>query len=221
MTQWRGTRASHAAVVAAATAMATLVGSGGEVRAENFFDFLFGTLRKMATPTPPDNNDRLPLPGTERPEASGPPLSYCVRLCDGYNFPIAHHVNATPVELCQAMCPGSRTSIFQGSVIDDAYSEEGTRYGDLPNAFVYRQRLVADCTCNGKDGFGLASIDAKSDPTLQPGDVVATPSGLMAYTPTRSRNGDAALNFTPVDRYSGLSGELRHHLATVTVAPNK
>ena len=155
-----------------------------------------------------------------RPEG-GPPLAFCVRLCDGYNFPIAHHANATPIELCGAMCPGSRTGIFQGSVIDDAYSEEGTRYGDLPNAFAYRQHLVPDCTCNGKDGFGLASIDAQSDPTLQPGDVVATSSGLMAYTPGRSRRGDAVVNFTPIDRYSGLSGELRHHLATISVAPNK
>jgi Protein of unknown function (DUF2865) len=214
MTQWRGTRAGHVGVMVAAVVMAALTGSGGEARAENFFDFLFGTLRKMATPTQPDNNDKLAVPGPAPPE--GPPKAFCVRLCDGYNFPIAHHANATPVELCDAMCPGSRTTIFQGSVIDDAYSDEGTRYGDLPNAFVYRQHLVPDCTCNGKDGFGLASIDAENDPTLQPGDVVATASGLMAYTPGRSRRGDAA-NFTPIDRYSGLSGELRHHLATVGV----
>jgi hypothetical protein len=215
MTQWRGTRAGHAGLTVAAVVMATLMGSGGGARAENFFDFLFGTLRKMATPAQPDNNDKLAVPGPE--PAVGPPKAFCVRLCDGYNFPIAHHANATPVELCEAMCPGSRTSIFQGPVIDDAYSEQGTRYGDLANAFVYRQHLVPDCTCNGKDGFGLASIDAENDPTLQPGDVVATASGLMAYTPGRSRRGDAVVNFTPIDHYSGLSGELRHHLATVSV----
>jgi hypothetical protein len=220
MTSRRGTRASLAGVMAAAVVTAVLIGSAGDAVAENFFDFLFGTLRRMATPTPPDNNDRYAVPGPEHPEG-GPTLAFCVRLCDGYNFPIAHHVNATPIELCGAMCPGSRTGIFQGSVIDDAYSEEGTRYGDLPNAFVYRQHLVPDCTCNGKDGFGLASIDAESDPTLQPGDVVATASGLMAYTPGRARRGDAAVNFTPIDRYSGLSGELRHHLATISVAPSK
>jgi hypothetical protein len=215
MTQWRGTRAGHAGLTVAAVVMATLMGSGGGARAENFFDFLFGTLRKMATPAQPDNNDKLAVPGPE--PVVGPPKAFCVRLCDGYNFPIAHHANATPVELCEAMCPGSRTSIFQGPVIDDAYSEQGTRYGDLANAFVYRQHLVPDCTCNGKDGFGLASIDAENDPTLQPGDVVATASGLMAYTPGRSRRGDAVVNFTPIDHYSGLSGELRHHLATVSV----
>jgi hypothetical protein len=215
MTQWRGTRAGHAGLTVAAVVMATLMGSGGGARAENFFDFLFGTLRKMATPAQPDNNDKLAVPGPE--PAVGPPKAFCVRLCDGYNFPIAHHANATPVELCEAMCPGSRTSIFQGPVIDDAYSEQGTRYGDLANAFVYRQHLVPDCTCNGKDGFGLASIDAENDPTLQPGDVVATASGLMAYTPGRSRRGDTVVNFTPIDHYSGLSGELRHHLATVSV----
>jgi len=220
MTLGRGTRARGAAVVAAAV-VAGLMGSVREAGAENFFDFLFGTLRRMATPATPDANDKVAVPETERLEG-GPPMAFCVRLCDGYNFPIVHHVNATPVELCSAMCPASRTTIFEGSVIDAAASAQGTRYGDLPNAFVYRQHLVPDCTCNGKDAFGLASMDAQSDPTLQPGDVVATASGLMAYTPTRSRRGDpSALNFTPIERYPGLPGELRHHLATISVAPNK
>src|SRR5215472_13791889 len=89
MTQRRGTRASLAKVMAAAVVTVVPIGSVDKAGAENFFDFLFGTLRRMATPTPPDNNDRYALPGPEHPEG-GPPLAFCVRLCDGYNFPIAH-----------------------------------------------------------------------------------------------------------------------------------
>jgi hypothetical protein len=218
MTRGRGTRTRGASVMAAAVVTAALMGAVHEARAENFFDLLFGAFRRMAAPQP-DVNDKLAVPAPERPDA-GPPRAFCVRLCDGYNFPMAHHINATPVELCSAMCPGSRTTIFEGGVIDEALSEEGTRYGDLPNAFVFRQHLVPDCTCNGKDGFGLASIDAQSDPTLQPGDVVATASGLMAYTPSR-RGEPGGLNFTPIERYSGLSGELRHQMATINVAPSR
>jgi hypothetical protein len=53
--------------------------------------------------------------------------------------------------------------------------------------------LVPNCTCNGKDAFGLTRIDVKSDLTLRPGDIVSTKDGLMAYggerrqTPAQSR----------------------------------
>jgi hypothetical protein len=219
MTQRHRTWGRGIGLLATVLVMTTVVGSVRTAYAENFFDFLFGGFRRLVPAPPPDTTDRPPPP--ERTE-SGPGTAFCVRLCDGFNFPIARHVNATPVELCHAMCPASRTMIFEGSVIEEASSAEGTRYGDLPNAFAYRQHLLPQCTCNGKDTFGLAAIDPASDPTLQPGDVVATASGLMAYTPIRSHRGDAgALNFTPIDRYSGISGELRHHLATVSVAPNR
>jgi hypothetical protein len=58
--------------------------------------------------------------------------------------------------------------------------------------------MVANCTCNGKDGLGLAPFDASTDPTLRPGDIISTKQGLMAYT---GRNGADGL-FTPVQRSS-------------------
>ena len=84
-------------------------------------------------------------------------VAYCVRLCDGQHFPLDHMTNATPVETCRAMCPASKTKMFFGSEIDRAVARDGARYADLDNAFVYRQHLVPNCTCNGKDAFGLAS----------------------------------------------------------------
>ena len=59
---------------------------------------------------------------------------------------------------------------------------DGSRYADLDNAFVYRKKLVAGCTCNGRDPFGLARVDVNTDPTLRPGDIVATKTGLVAVT---------------------------------------
>ena len=56
----------------------------------------------------------------------------------------------------------------------------GARYADLDNAFVYRQKIVEDCTCNGKDSFGLAQIDVAADPTLRQGDIVATGDNVKA-----------------------------------------
>ena len=45
----------------------------------------------------------------------------------------------------------------------------GTRYADLDNAFVYRDRVVANCTCNGKDGLGLARLNTIDRSDLAPG----------------------------------------------------
>ena len=51
---------------------------------------------------------------------------------------------------------------------------DGSRYADLDTALLYRKQLVAGSTCNGRDRFGLAHVDVNTDPTLRPGDIVAT-----------------------------------------------
>ena len=89
--------------------------------------------------------------------------------------------------------------MFYGAEIDNAVAKDGARYADLDTAYVYRKQLVANCTCNGKNALGLAPYDLPSDPTLRPGDIVATKTGLMAYT----GNPAQAL-------YAGDSVERRH-----------
>ncbi len=120
----------------------------------------------------------------ERPAASsgggGGRVAYCVRLCDGRYFPIQRNANANPAQLCSAFCPAAKTQVFNGSQIDHAYAGNGQRYADLDNAFVYRQKIVEGCSCNGKDSFGLARIDVAADPTLRPGDIVATGDNVKA-----------------------------------------
>lgn len=105
---------------------------------------------------------------------SGRAVAYCVRLCDGRYFPMQRHANATSIQLCNAFCPAAKTQVFNGSQIDHAVASNGARYANLDNAFVYREKIVPNCTCNGKDAFGLARIDVAKDPTLRPGDIVAS-----------------------------------------------
>ena len=105
------------------------------------------------------------------------------------------------------MCPASKTKVYFGTEIDGAVARDGTRYGGLDNAFLYRKQLVANCTCNGRDAFGLAPFEMASDPTLRPGDIVVTKNGLMAYT---GKPGQAGA-FTPVDPASiSAAIEFRH-----------
>jgi hypothetical protein len=172
-------------LLVAGTVSATIAWPAGQASAQGLFDVLFGWL------SPPQQ------PQGRTPGGSGRPAAFCVRLCDGRYFPVHHHNAATPVQLCSALCPASKTMVFWGNEIEHASAQDGSRYRELDNAYLYREKMVPNCTCNGKDAFGLAPVDPNSDPTLRPGDVVATRGGLMAYTGSRPNGG--ASEFTPVN----------------------
>jgi len=185
-----------------ATLSVTLVAAPAGAHAQGIFDFLFGRPYQPPQPSyPPPPSPQIgriaPAPlGQERVNESagttGHGVAFCVRLCDGHHFPMERMATATPVETCKAICPSSATKVYFGAEIESAVTSDGARYSDLNTAFLYRKRLVANCTCNGKDPFGLVSFDVKSDPTLRPGDIVSTKEGLMTYS---GRSGAAA--FTP------------------------
>jgi hypothetical protein len=58
-------------------------------------------------------------------------------------------------------------------------------------------------------------MDAKSDPTLRPGDIVATKTGLVAFTGSQNKVAD----FTPVSNYRGMSQNTRDKLSDVKIMP--
>jgi hypothetical protein len=213
----------------------------GPASAEGFFDFLFGGAPKQAAParltpqtssyadpgdsvTPPRPVRRerrhVSEPAGERVSEGASGGAYCVRLCDGRYFPIQRSAGASTAEACKSFCPASKTKVFfSDSDIDAAATSDGKRYADLDTAYVYREKVVADCTCNGKNPTGLAPVDAKADPTLRAGDVLATADGLMVYQGGEStRRGRTAANFTPVAS-SNLPADLRQKLSQLKVAP--
>jgi hypothetical protein len=207
-------------LVAAAIAAGSLVLTPAPASAQNFFDLLFGGFRRQAPPPPPPPGPGFAEPGQpgrgypDYPDGprgdydgGGPSVAFCVRTCDGRFFPIRA---GNPAEVCNAFCPASETKVFSGGKIDYAHSSDGRTYRELPNAFLYREKLVQGCTCNGKDPFGLARIDVRNDPTLRAGDIVAGSKSLMQATPRPS--GEVA--FTPI------SGEMRKRLSEVRVAPS-
>jgi hypothetical protein len=185
--------------------------------AQGLLDFLFRPLFHHASP-PPDqrsayapefvNPEGVPDRGSESrgDVLSGPRISggsgrftfYCVRLCDGRYFPVQP---AHAGELCSAFCPATPTKVFSGSEMEGARASDGTRYGDLENAFVYRDHFVDGCTCNGADPVGLAKIDIKDDPTVRRGDMVATADGPKKIEGA-SRSASAEDRPPPRPRYS-------------------
>jgi len=139
----------------------------------------------------------------------------CVRTSDGFHFPVQAHAGVSAAQTCQALCPAGDTKLYSGGTIDNAVARDGSRYADLDTAFLYRKELVADATCNGRDHFGLARIDVNSDATLRPGDIVATKTGLVAFTGMKNKVAD----FTPLADYRGIPTSTRHKLADVKIMP--
>src|SRR5262249_56432668 len=103
-----------------------------------------------------------------------------------------------------SFAPGSQTRIYNGRSIAQSVGPDGKPYRDLGTAFVYREKIVPGCTCNGKDAFGLVNTPIEDDATLRPGDIVATNAGLMAYNGSGGGRPQAS-NFTPIQSYSGPS----------------
>jgi hypothetical protein len=195
--------------------------------AEDLFGFLFGgAQRQQQRQAPSQANffadpfglNQQPPPPPPRPVASnGSGPAFCVRTCDGRYFPLARG-SASPVQMCQAFCPASATRVFFGSTIDGASSSNGERYADSENAFAFRKALRADCTCNGRDPAGLAPVDLTLDTSLRPGDVIATTTGLVAYSGVKVGVNQTA-EFTPVASYPGLTADVRARLGEMKVAP--
>jgi Protein of unknown function (DUF2865) len=192
--------------------------------AEGLFDFLFAPPQKQRQAPaqasffadPFGLNQQAAPPRPVVTAGSGP--AFCVRGCDGKYFPVTARGGISPAQVCQAFCPASATKVYFGSNIDGAASASGERYADSENAFAYRKALRADCTCNGRDPAGLAPVDLALDSSLRAGDVVATASGLVAYTGVRLGTGQTA-DFTPVASYPGLTADVRARLGELKVAP--
>ena len=193
------------------------LGIAGTAQAQGLFDLLFGGLRRATPPAAHAYAAPGAGPGEaarERPAgASGPVSADCVRTCDGGFFPVERSAGVTAAELCKSFCPAAPTKVYVGAGIANAAASDGARYSELPTAYRYREALVDGCSCKpealgpkalgpkalgpkalGPKALGVKRLEAGTDPTLRPGDLVATANGLVAYR--GSRRGVA--EFTPV-----------------------
>ena len=118
-----------------------------------------------------------------------------MRTCDGRYFPISAPDNQSRAASCNSFCPASETKVVYGGNIDNAATETGKPYSELPNAFRYRNEIVTGCTCNGKDQIGLAPVKIEDDPTLRKGDIVVGAGGTLAAGQGADKRG-ASLNFS-------------------------
>lgn len=168
--------------------------------AEDFFSALFGAFGarppQIRTPFPNDDMPRYDVPRQRAAYSGG--TAYCVRGCDGRYFPAQGTDAESKAQSCKSFCPASETSLVYGSNIDEATTENGKSYSELPNAFRYRNEIVVGCTCNGKDSAGLAQVKIEDDPTLRKGDIVAGANGLVVANRNANDRRGVAMNFSPL-----------------------
>jgi Protein of unknown function (DUF2865) len=191
-------RQSKRAIAGAVLMMTGVCAFAPSAPAQDFLSSLFGgfAVRRPPPPVAPSSPFVYSPAEAPRPRVASGGQTWCVRTCDGRYFPAQGTDRQSRAASCNSFCPAASTELVSGSDIDDATTESGKAYSELPNAFRYRSEIVAGCTCNGKDQVGLAPVPVEKDPTLRKGDIVAGEGGLMVTA--RSPNKHAAANFSPV-----------------------
>jgi hypothetical protein len=122
---------------------------------------------------------------------SGTYRTVCVRMCDGYYFPISYSTVPSRFpddqRACQRECPATETSLYTyrnpGEDINQAVSLSGQPYSGLPNAFHYRREYTPACSCR-RPGQSWADALKNSDDasTLESGDIVVTDQNAKALS---------------------------------------
>lgn len=135
--------------------------------AQSFLDSLFGSDEQSASrpaggyvrmkPAPSVFDGMFSPSGldTPQPHVRGG-TSYrtlCVRMCDGFYFPISHATSssnfAQDAEKCSATCGDARLFYYPnpGGDIEGMLDLTGRAYASYPTAFRYRKKLVEGCQC--------------------------------------------------------------------------
>lgn len=88
-------------------------------------------------------------------EGTGSFTTVCVRLCDGFYFPVSHRATRGrfqhDAEQCRSRCGHAEARLFYypsaGGSMNEAIDLNGRAYSRLKTAFLHRKQLVAGCAC--------------------------------------------------------------------------
>ncbi len=138
-------------------------------RSWNLFESIFGDRGGFSNDGYYDN-----APADVEPEtgivAGATYRTMCVRLCDGYYFPISFSTIPSKFnkdrQLCRSKC-AAPTELFvyrnPGGQIEQMISLDGAPYAKIENAFRYRKEFVKGCSCK-PDEYDPEAIYAANNP---------------------------------------------------------
>jgi hypothetical protein len=181
-------------------------GCGGQVRQQprrggGLFDFFGGGQEEEQLPQTPIYRSIDP---------NGRYRSVCVRLCDGFFYPIHFSTYGSllgqDAQQCQSNCAApAELYVYRnpGQDIEQAVSLNGSAYMDLPVALRFRKEYVTGCSCKQAE-YNPTEIEASNkkaevDPNAKPGKgkptAAATPAPEAAPAPQAAvPAGDQALD---------------------------
>jgi hypothetical protein len=140
----------------------------------------------------------------------------CVRLCDGFYFPISSATIgsglARDADACSATC-GTETRLFyhpnDGGNVDSMVDLTGLAYSALPNAFKYRKTLVPECRCRPQP---WSEAELQRHRAYAGGGSVAADTGSPPSPPVRESrappSGDSSAVARPAQAAPGPAGAL-------------
>lgn len=104
----------------------------------------------------------------------------CVRMCDGFFFPISYAAHpsrfAQDEAMCQKTCPGTPAQLFTypnpGGDMTQAANMNAQDYTSLENAFRYQKEYVKDCSCKPANQTWAQALSGTEDPTIRQGDII-------------------------------------------------
>jgi hypothetical protein len=117
-----------------------------------------------------DDGQDQPLDQTydEQPNQLGTIRTMCVRLSDGYYWPISY--STTPdyipqdAQTCAAECPGQQVALYYyanpGQDPTQMVDAMGEPYSALPSAFAYRKQFDLKNSCRAPAVMGTVTLDA-------------------------------------------------------------
>jgi len=119
-------------------------------------------------------------PGEAADDDTGLYRTLCVRLCDGYYFPISFSTRASgfgrDAARCTASC-GRQARLFYhanpGGSVETMTDLAGRRYSALPAAFKYRATLVSGCGCQRLSAAEDAGEGVAQDRDRRPPNAMA------------------------------------------------
>jgi hypothetical protein len=178
-----------AAIAVAGLAVGGAVAQGSLVAGQQIYDssqrvtLTLMPLDPSAADEPRHRRDRITLV-TKGEIAASPPLqsAVCVRLCDGYFFPLSAADDGADAQAaaCNSLCPDAPTEVFYRSGsdrIEDSISADGQPYSELPVSLRYRSTADHTCVCH-RDIVAYAPLE---DVTLRRGDLIMTPAGFVMF----------------------------------------
>jgi Protein of unknown function (DUF2865) len=134
----------------------------------------------------------------------------CVRLCDGFYFPVSSATTGSGLsrdaDSCSASC-GTEARLFYypnaGGDVETMTDLTGLAYSALPNAFRYRKALVPECRCRSQP---WSDAELQRHRTYAGGKSTATDTGSQTPRPTREASSPASDAPPTADRSALVAG---------------